>query len=124
VHFDDPVTVTCLVANAETALADQQAAVALLREWMRFKKLDYYRIACPDCNGTRRMFFYEVSESEGVYWARDRGEDPVDLEGPIVPQSADWDAPLSKLRFLAEQVDAEGVLLVPEAVIVSADLRK
>jgi hypothetical protein len=107
VSFVDSVTVDCLVVNAENALSDLDAAIALLQEWMRFRDLDYYRICSPDPNGSRRIFFYEVSELSGVYWARDRGEKPVDVCDPIVPRSADWDNRLSRVHTLASQVDAQ-----------------
>jgi hypothetical protein len=119
--FTDAVIVDCLVVRAEDALPDQDAAVALLKEWMRFADLDYYRIASPDHRGSRRVFFYEVSDSAGVYWARDRGEDPVDISGPIAPQSADWDAMLAWLEVVAEKVDAKLVLLSRAARGVSLD---
>ena len=113
------VFVKCLVVRAEDALPDQDAAIALLQEWMRFENLDYYRIHSPDLNEPRKILFYEVSESAGVYWARDRGENPADFSGPIASRSTDWDAMLSHLQALAAQVDAELILLRPEAVVVS-----
>lgn len=115
----DSVLVKCLMLRAEDALPDQEGAVALLQEWMRFENLDYYRIHSPDPNGSRKMVFYEVSEMAGVYWARDRGEDPVDFSGPIAPRSNDWDAMLSQLQTLAAQVDAELILPRPKIVAVS-----
>ena len=115
VQFDGPVAVVCLVVNAETALASPDVAVSILQEWVRFEELDYYRIASPDCNGTRRVFFYEVAESIGVYWARDRGEDPVDLKVPISKRTARWDPILSQLHTIAQKVDAELVLPVQVA---------
>jgi hypothetical protein len=119
--FVDSVIVDCLVVHAEDALPDKDAAIALLQEWMRFENLDYYRIHSPDRSGSRRVLFYEVSKSAGVYWARDRGEEPLDFDGPITPRCTDWDTMLSHLQVLAEQVDAELVLLRPEARVASLD---
>lgn len=120
-YLNEPVTVKCLVASPEIALADQDIALAVLREWMRFEKLDYYRIACPDCNGTRRVFFYETFDSTGVYWARDRRGDPVDIKGEVLPSPAAWEAVLSQLRALAEQLDAEAGLPVSKVTVVSSE---
>jgi hypothetical protein len=120
-YLDEPVTVKCLVTSPDIALADLDVALAVLREWMRFEKLEYYRIACPDCNGTRRVFFYEVSDCTGVYWARDRREDPVDIESRLLPPPAAWDVALSGLRALAVQLDAEAGLPISKATVVSSD---
>lgn len=117
----DPVLVKCLVVREEDALPDQEAASALLQDWMRFENLDYYRIHSPDRNGSCKMLFYEVSDMSGVYWARNRAEDPVDFSGPIAPQCTDWDAMLSHLQALAAQVDAVLVFPRREAVVVSLD---
>jgi hypothetical protein len=116
-HFDDAVTATCLVIGAKRTLATRQVALAMLRDWMRFEDLEYYRIASPDCHGSQWMLFYEVSESVGVYWVRDRG-DPIDIEGSVIPRSADWDAPLSELMALAGRIQAELVLAVDEVLHV------
>jgi len=104
--FVDSVVVDCLVVSAEDALPNLDAAIALLQEWMRFGNLDYYRISSPDRNGSRKIVFYEVSDSAGVYWARDRGENPLEFGGPIEPRSTGWDDGLSRLKALAVQVDA------------------
>ena len=119
--FVDSVIVDCLVVHAEDALPAKDAAIALLQEWMRFENLDYYRIHSSDRSGSRKVLFYEVSKSAGVYWARDRGEEPLDFDGPITPRCTDWDTMLSHLQVLAEQVDAELVLLRPEARVASLD---
>ncbi len=103
------VSVSCLVLRIEEALADKDAAIALLQAWMRSETLDYYRIASPDRDGSHKMLLYEVSEASGLYWARDRGEDPVDF-GPVVLQPLDWEVALLEMKDLAAQVDADLVL--------------
>jgi len=110
--LDEPVGVTCLVIRDDGALPDRDEAIGILQEWMRFEDLDYYRIACPDCNRVRRMLFYEVLDREGVYWARDQGDVPLEL-GPIAPRPANWDAPLSQIQTRAARIDAG--LILPRA---------
>ena len=116
------VPVDCLVLNAETALEDENVAIATVQAWMRFKQLDYYRIASPDCDGSRRVCFYEVSKSTGVYWARDRGDSPLDIKGPIAPQTAAWDAVLSRLETIVRDVEVGLVVPADAASVASPSL--
>jgi len=110
--LDEPVGVTCLVIRDDAALPNRDEAIGILQEWMRFEDLDYYRIACPDCNRVRRMLFYEVLDREGIYWAKDRGDAPLEL-GPITPRPANWDVPLLQIQTRAARVDAG--LILPRA---------
>jgi hypothetical protein len=93
--------IQCLVIGAENALPDKDIAVTMLREWMRFEELGYYRIHAP---ANDRLLYYEGLEQKGLYWAKDRGEMAL---GSITPSSTDWDAALSQTQALAAQVDAQ-----------------
>ncbi len=112
--LDREVDVDCLVLCNETALADYETANLILQAWMRFKKLDYYRLAAPDHNGSAKMMLYEVSDGAGVYWARDLGKEPIDF-GPVMLETLDWEVNHLKLNKLADQVNAS--LVLPSAKI-------
>ena len=91
--------IKCLVVSAGDGLPDAGVAVAMLREWMRFEDLDYYRI---QDSASARLLYYEGLEQKGLYWTRDQGEQSI---GSVVPASADWDATLSQIQSRAAQVD-------------------
>jgi len=95
--------VTVLVLQADDAMKDMESG--LLRDWMRFEGLDYYRIAVPDADGKRRMLFYDVLRSEGVYWDRQAGGAPQDF-GPVSASQVAWGIGLERLRRLAAEADA------------------
>jgi len=103
--YADAMLVRCLVIHSGEALSTKDEALDVLREWMRFEHLDYYRIACPDKNGASTIFFYEMSEESGVYWARGRDQVPVDIDRPISASTAEWDQGLSVLKMTAAEVD-------------------
>lgn len=103
--YTSAMPVRCLVVRSEDALPTFEEALAVLRRWMRFEQLDYYRITCPDRHGSCTIFFYEVPEESGTYWARDQGDDPVDFDRPIRVPTAEWDHGLSLLQTAAAEVD-------------------
>ena len=104
-------TVDCLVVKLHDALADKDKAVSLLKAWMRFADLDYYRI----CNAHgNRLLFYEGLQHKGVYYATDRDGKEVAV-GQVEPEVAAWDVPLAHVRGLATQVE-EGLVLAIHAV--------
>jgi hypothetical protein len=103
--YADAMPVRCLVICSGEALSTKNEALDVLREWMRFEHLDYYRIACPDKNGASTIFFYEISEESGVYWARGRDQVPVDIDRPISASTAEWEQELSVLKMAAAGVD-------------------
>ncbi len=116
--LDTEVDVKCLVFHVEDALADKTTAIEVLQNWIRFKSLDYYRIACPNANQPRRMLFYEVATSSGAYLARDQGDVPEYI-GSVVVEPLDWEVSLQELSALAQQVEAGLTLLPVKASVVS-----
>ncbi len=100
--------VDCLVVLAPEALSDQEAAVALLQEWMEAEEIDYYRIIPTgrnDPKGKTRLIFYDVLEQKGRYWVQDQGGKGHELGAMTLP-TREWDLTLSQLRTLATQLDA------------------
>ena len=95
---DKPVK--SLVVKDMSGLKGQRDALRLLMRWMSFEKLEDYRIAVPDADGSGRMLLYEVAESSGVYWDRYRGRDPIEF-GRVVPLSYAWEPGLERLGDLA-----------------------
>lgn len=117
--LDRPDQVECLVVRVDGALADKHETIAMLKEWMRFESLDYYRIYTPF---TGRLLYYDMSQQKGVYWAKDRGENPLDL-GAIVPRPSDWDDILSQMQIVAARVEERASLVLSRAE-ASAVLQK
>ncbi len=95
--------VKCLFISADKALKNKAAAVAVLRDWMRFESLDYYRVHAP---AGERLLYYEGLVQQGLYWTKEWGEMELDC---IVPSSTDWDKTLSKIRDLAAYLDTQSV---------------
>lgn len=108
-------TVDCLVVRPQDALADKDAAMLLLQAWMRFQKLEYYRICTADGN---RLLFYEGLEQKGLYYAKDLGGKEVAV-GQVEPEVAAWDASVARLRALASHVEEELVLVAREPSVAS-----
>jgi hypothetical protein len=113
--FADSVVVSCLVVSADDALPNLEAALALLRKWMRFWNLDYYRIHAP---ASGRRLYYDVREQQGLYWATDQSGTLLNF-GPITPSTTDWDAAMSRIRTLAAQVEEGAKLFLSDAKTVS-----
>ena len=109
--------VHCLVIGAANALPSKEVAIAMLQGWMRFEGLDYYRINNPPGG---RVLYYEALEQKGMYWAKDRGDQPSEL-GSIDPEAAEWDAHLSRLQRLAARIDAG--LILPRAKAALAQVK-
>jgi hypothetical protein len=103
--YTNPMPVRCLVIRSEVALSTLDGALAVLRRWMRFERLEYYRITCPDRRGSCTIFFYEVPERSGTYWARRQGQDPLDFDRSVRASSSDWSDALSVLERAAAEVD-------------------
>jgi hypothetical protein len=116
--FQDAVSVNCLVLKTIDALASKDQAIDVLRMWMRFEDLDYYRITAPGQNGSNVVLFYEVFEAAGVYWSGILEEEPVDF-GQVALQPLRWEVALSPLKVLAEQLDTE-LILTPTRVEVAS----
>ncbi len=108
--------VTVLVLQAKSALSTMEDALAILGQWMSFEKLDYYRIATPDVDGTRRMLFFDVTKSDGVYWNRQAGQPPKAFVR-VAPVLRDWETSLERLRKLAAQVDSKVAEIQSQASI-------
>lgn len=69
-------------------------AVGLLAAWMRFERLDYYRIQAEDGGA---VCFYDVLAKQGLLWDGRAASEPVTLEE--VPQIVvAWDPSLERLR--------------------------
>ncbi|GIK37991.1 MAG: hypothetical protein BroJett011_18240 [Chloroflexota bacterium] len=107
----------CLVLQTQDILPDKNTAIALLHAWMRFENRDYYRIACPDHNNSRRTLFYDVATRSGIYYARDLDEE-FEL-GDIVPPLLDWEIPLAQMKTWATQLDNNLTLVSTELTSVS-----
>lgn len=103
--YANAMPVRCLVIHSEEALSTLDKALDVLRQWMRFEELDYYRITCPDQYGSCTVFFYEVSEDSVVYWARDREQEPVDVDRQIRSGATEWDHRLSILETAASEAN-------------------
>ena len=101
-YLDGRDMVDCLVMDGDSALQDKDGAIDLVRWWMQAEELDYYRVFNA-VNG--RMIYYDVVEGEGLYWAKDRGEDTE--FGPVEPLRASWTSHIDHLRALAEDVDEQ-----------------
>jgi hypothetical protein len=95
----------CLVLRARDASLDEETAVAIVQEWMRFENRDYYRISTPSTEQFNTMLYYDVIDKKGIYWAKSRGEGYHVLD-PITPLPAAWDTTLSQIMARARQVDA------------------
>lgn len=95
----------CLVLRLADSTLDEDTAVAVVREWIRFENRDYYRISAPSTTQFNTMLYYDARAREGMYWAKSQGEDDR-ATGPMTALSAVWDTTLSRIRALAAQVDA------------------
>jgi hypothetical protein len=95
----------CLVLRARDASLDEETAVAIVQEWMRFENRDDYRISTPGTEQFNTMLYYDVMDKTGIYWAKSRREDDHVLD-PITPLPAAWDTTLSQIMARAKQVDA------------------
>jgi hypothetical protein len=103
------VWVDCLVMHAPEALSDQEAAVALLQQWMEAEELDYYRITTTGSNdpkGKTRLIYYDVLEQKGRYWVQERGGRGQELGAMTLP-TREWDPALAQLQELAAQLGQE-----------------
>ncbi len=107
--------VDCLVAQVDDALLTKDAAVSLLQTWMRFADRDYYRICTAKGN---RILFYESPAKEGLYYAKDLGEEET-VVGLVEPEAVPWDVALAHLRTLASQVEGRLELAVHKSSAAS-----
>ncbi|MBI3944030.1 MAG: hypothetical protein HY326_13520 [Chloroflexi bacterium] len=98
--------VECLELGVAEVLANIDAALSLLRLWMRCEERDYYRISN---RATGRVIFYERRNQQGIYWAKDQGSAPVDLDH-VMPIPTEWEKMPSLLQRLAAQVDARNTI--------------
>jgi hypothetical protein len=120
--FANAVTVKCLSMQAGAALIDEETAVAVLQAWMQFEKLDYYRLAYPDANAARRLVFYEVADSSGVYWDKDGDLTPVELAA-VLPSDTQWNKRLHELRQSAARLNQDLTLRVTRHIDDIAELQ-
>ena len=87
--------------------------------WMRFQRLDYYRIVTPASHKAERVVLYEVRDQEGLLWdSLTKHETALGCTEPI-PQL--WAEALSRLTALAEEVQTR--LKIPQIVGTKAEVR-
>jgi hypothetical protein len=111
--------VTCLVIDSHNALRSPDEAVSLVSAWMRFQRLDYYRIVTPASHKAERVVLYEVRDQEGLLWdSLTKHETALGCTEPI-PQL--WAEALSRLTALAEEVQTR--LKIPQIVGTKAEVR-
>lgn len=102
----------------QNILFEQQQAITILKEWMRFETVDYYRLAVLTPEGKEvRLLFYETAEQSGIFWAKDTGDEPVDFD-KIKLDSLDWEITLRHLQTLAAKLEKSLILQHP-AIIMS-----
>jgi hypothetical protein len=99
--------VECIEIHAHGALPDSDVAREMLQDWMRFEKLDYYRIHSTP---TGRVAFYDVQEKQGTYWAPDSGI-LVDF-GALSPARRPWHDPLDEMHEIASELNTQLTLPV------------
>lgn len=107
--------VDCLMLQAQDALLDRDTAIALLQGWVRFEKLDYYRI---QARSTDNLAYFDIHDQAGLFW--DKRQKKEHKIGPIAPCPADWDDAISRLAALAKQVDERLILVWDEPEAISA----
>jgi len=96
--------------DAPDALNDQEAAIALLQEWMEAERIDYYRIQTTgrnDPTGKTRLIFYDALEQKGKY--RDQDNKVYELGAMTLPDR-EWNLPLTQLQMLATQLGQRDAL--------------
>ncbi len=116
--FSEPVSVDCLVLSGSTALADCETAITVLKGWMKFQKLDYYRVVFPDANQSDRLIFYDVEQTSGTYF-RKNPRDLIDFSS-VTLEPNEWDTEMHRLRSLATELDAK--MALPQSVVAQARL--
>ena len=104
--------VKCLVVNSTSPLESLDASLDLLRRWMGFEHLIYYRIAAPRSQQSDKMLLYRLLEASGVYWDKEGGHAPVSFAHVSVV-TPPWEHMLAQLNGLA--VSLQIAMRCPEA---------
>lgn len=95
--------VKCLVVRQPNTQPTAKDAKALLREWMRYEELDYYRISFNLPDSKLQVLYFDVPGKAGLYWDEvTNSEEPFTAVEPI---TRPWDAALLELTGLARQAN-------------------
>lgn len=92
------VSAECLVIGHKRAMSDKNRAVAILKIWRKFRKLDYYRIVSPD---HQRLLIYDAETEAGLYHIKHLDK-TVEFQGLDESTPMSWESPLYDLEFQAD----------------------
>jgi len=96
-------SVRCLFVRGDNSTMQAETAIAILRDWMQFESLDYYRISFTNPGEPLKLLYYEVSQAYGIYWDERSGEEReiVSLEKVTAP----WESVLDTMRSHAAKLE-------------------
>lgn len=95
--------VKCLAARLANTQPTAEDAKALLREWMRYEELDYYRISFNLPDGRLQVLYFDIPGKAGLYW--DEVTNNEESFTAVEPLTRPWDAALLELSNLAKQTN-------------------
>ncbi len=93
-------TVNCLMLYVDNDMIDKETIISILKDWMKFEDLSYYRIHVS----TGIRLYYEVFEQKGLCWIKNHENDQIELSS-IYPITNDWEHVLLKIQSLAKKLD-------------------
>jgi len=96
----------CLVIKEKNVLDNQSKSLDILKDWIKFETLDYYRMSAPNSSNTHAGLFYEPDQKLGNYWAGTSFDDKDTEFGPIEPEKSDWEYILEYIEVIAQELDS------------------
>ncbi|MCB0037310.1 MAG: hypothetical protein KDE51_24935 [Anaerolineales bacterium] len=103
--YNYPDRVKCLFINSEGILTTAQEAIDLLRKWMAYEELPYYRIEVKAGDAKERLIYYNARQKSGLFYDFETGNEKSFEE--ITAEVGSIGMTLAKFSELAELVDNE-----------------